>query len=425
MCMYGPLLPIGLTRAVILGLLFFNVGCMGTSGWAMNRSGMRQYSRGHFAHARHRFARAVAHDPCNADYRHNLAMSIQKQGDMVASEKILRHNLTINAMHQPTYHSLAQMMVAQGRAPEAQDLLAGWVATQPYVPEANIEMAWLQKETGDVGGAEQSLQQALKVKPTHPVALAHLGQLYHGTGHPDLAATYYQRSLAANWDQPEVQSRLATLTDVNPSSRSRSAMMQNSSGATMVASNPILVTDSMAASGFNMSVDPMMANGPILNESSMLASSSTMMGDSMLSGTPTMALLPTYADGVPFGSDSEAVALEDVNSNPPPRQRRRKNDKNKEPVMTAFPLPNFDSPATAWVPSGTFSGQPSMAYQTPEMGMNQMAMPPQGYPQMAGSGFSPTPLNGNPMGLIPQADPAHFEGSGPEMTASLPVVDPH
>jgi hypothetical protein len=52
-------------------------------------------------------------------------------------------------------------MVAQGRAPEAQDLVAGWVATQPYVPEANIEMAWLQRESGDIPGAEQSLQTAL------------------------------------------------------------------------------------------------------------------------------------------------------------------------------------------------------------------------------------------------------------------------
>jgi Flp pilus assembly protein TadD len=103
----GYLSPVCLCRVIVIGLLLSSVGCNASNGWAMNRSGMRQYQRGQYAQARHRFARAVAHDPYNADYRHNLAMSLQKQGDVAASEKILRHNLTINAMHQPTYHSLA------------------------------------------------------------------------------------------------------------------------------------------------------------------------------------------------------------------------------------------------------------------------------------------------------------------------------
>ena len=181
-------------------------------GYMVNRSGMKQYARGHYALARHRFAKAVASDPGNPDYRHNLAMALQKQGDVAGSEKILRHNLTMNAMHQPTYHSLAQLMISQGRAPEAQELLTAWVSTQPYVPEANIEMAWLQRESGDIAGAEQSLQQALKANPTNAIALSHMGQLYQTAGRQDEAVAYYQRSLAAHWDQPEVQSRLATMT---------------------------------------------------------------------------------------------------------------------------------------------------------------------------------------------------------------------
>ena len=298
----GILSSNSLCRIIVLGFLLVNSGCCATNGWVMNRSGMRQYARGHYAQARHRFARAIAHDPCNPDYRHNLAMALQKQGDMAASERILRYNLTIDAMHQPTYHSLAQLLITEGRGPEAEELVAGWVATQPYVPESNIEMAWVQRESGDTAAAEQSLQNALRADPTHPIALAHLGQLYHGTGRADMAAAYYQRSLASNWDQPEVQSRLATLNDSG--SMTRSALMQNPPNT------------------------PMLAGDPSFSGDAMLVSNPTIIGDPMLAGSPTMTSLAMTSD-VPFGSDPQAIALEDPRFNPPARTRRRRHEQGK------------------------------------------------------------------------------------------------
>ena len=238
----GLLSPTGFSRAVVLGLILITAGCNATSGYTMNRSGMKQYQRGNYAQARHRFARAIADDPHNPDYRYNLAMSLQKKGDAAAAEKILRHNLTVDAMHQPTYHSLAQVLNSQGRSAEAQDLIAGWAETQPYVAESNLELAFLQRESGNVAGAEQSLRNALRANPTHPTALAHLGQIYQESGRPDLATAYYQRSLASKWDQPEVQSRLATLVEPGSISRNnrRSALMQNSLDGPMLAGGPVM-----------------------------------------------------------------------------------------------------------------------------------------------------------------------------------------
>jgi hypothetical protein len=298
-------------------------------------------------------------------------MSIQKQGDAAASERILRHNLTINAMHQPTYHALAQNLSAQGRGAEAQDLIAGWAETQPYVPEANLELAWISREQGNVPGAEQALQNALRADPTHPTALAHLGQLYQETGRPDLASAYYQRSLAAKWDQPEVQSRLTTL--VEPNSGRRSAMMQNSSGGPILAGNQTIINSQMMASG------------------------------------------------VPFGTDPQAIALEDVSSNPRPRRiNRRGRVQENGSVIAAYPLPDFNGPATAWVPSGSIPGQPGMAFQPPEMGTETTLLP-----QMVDGSYDQSPSMANNPTLLPPADPAHFGESSPEMTASMPLVDPH
>lgn len=423
MRMNGYLSPNSLCRMAIAGLLLFNLGCCAANGYMVNRSGMKQYARGHYAMARHRFAKAVSSDPGNPDYRHNLAMALQKQGDVAGSEKILRHNLTINAMHQPTYHSLAQLMVSQGRAPEAQELITAWVSTQPYIPEANIEMAWLQRESGDMTGAQQSLQQALKADPTHPIALAHMGQLYQGAGRSEEAVAFYQRSLAAHWDQPEVQSRLATMSE--PGSVTRSAMMQTSA-------TPIMASAPM------MSQDPMLASIPMPAADGMISAQQVSMSETMVGtvdansiplATTPMPLMAGMDPSLPFGNIAEAEALEDVRSNPAPNHRHRRPGRwnRRQQNMATYPLPDFGSaPATAWVPSGVVGGPGGVAYQ-PAMGdptamaySNTTIAPP-----MASDSIS-TPYATNYGVLpVPQADPAHYGQSNPDMTAGLPTVDAH
>jgi Tfp pilus assembly protein PilF len=375
MRMDGLLSSSSLLRAIVLGLLLVNVGCNAANGWAMNRSGMKQYQRGNYAQARHQFARAIADDQCNPDYRHNLAMALQKQGDAASAERILRHNLTVDAMHQPSYHALAQILTSEGRTGEAQDLIAGWAETQPYVPEANVELAWLQRESGNTAGAEQSLRNALRANPTHPTALAQLGQLYQESGRSDQAVAYYQRSLTAKWDQPEVQSRLATLTEPANGNRvsRRSAMMQNPASQPMMASN-----------------------GPMMMTS------------------------PGMATNAPFGTDTQVIALEGVNSNPQPRVSRRGRGQQDGTVITAYPLPSFDSPMMAGLPAGMTPGQPEIVFQQPIIAAQPMMAP-----QMAESTYASNPMVASAPPLIPQFDPAHSQEPSPEMTALTPVVDPH
>ena len=368
-----------LTRvSICLGLILLSTGCRAMNGKMMNNVGMRQYQRGNFAAARQNFSRAVADDPHHPDYRHNLAMAMQKQGDQPGAERVLRHNLSLDPMHQPTYHALAQNLVQQQRHGEAQELLAEWSETQPYLTESHVEMAWLQREMGNHAAAEQSLRRALQVEPNNPVALSHLGQIHHETGRTDEAAGYYQRSLASRWDQPEVQSRLATVS--NRRDRRRSAMAMNGP------EGPIAF-----------------AQGPLPNDQSNVAS-----------------------NGMIVSQNIEGMPLEDPTNTArrPSRRDRRRGQEN----LVGYPLPTYGTETALWSPTGTEMSAPAMAYQQQVITEQPFAtLTPGATDQIIPSATitsQPTfnaPIIASGPALTPLADPAHSTGT----VAGLPVVDPY
>lgn len=235
-----------LLLAAATGLL---CGCNAMTGGVMNQSGSACYRQGNYSLARAEFQRAVIERPDNANYIHNLAAAMRKQGDQAGAEQTYRRALLVDPMHQPAHHGLAKLLMDQNRHGEAIALLEDWTGAQPYVPESHIELAWIQRETGDIASAERSLQNALRIAPNHPVALAHLGQVYETTGDRGRAMAMYQRSLYSRWNQPQVQSRLATLAgtshpgaartvSLNPAAPIRGYAMSNPPAPGYVMSQP-------------------------------------------------------------------------------------------------------------------------------------------------------------------------------------------
>jgi Tfp pilus assembly protein PilF len=176
-----------------------------------NSMGTRNFKQGNYAEASRYFQMAAADNPRKADYLHNVASAMWKQGNESGAEQVYRRSLDIDPMHQPSYHSLAKLLKEQGRIGESQHLMTAWAETQPYIPEPQIELAWLNRETGNHAASEENLRQALQIDPANSTALAHLGQVYQDQGRSSEAVAMYRRSLYQNWYQSDVKSRVATL----------------------------------------------------------------------------------------------------------------------------------------------------------------------------------------------------------------------
>ncbi len=203
-------------RLLAICLLVVIAGCNPMAAWTNNQSGKAFYRAGRYAEAREEFRRATADSPRNPDYIHNYATASRQAGDPISAEQAYRQALMLDPSHQPSYHGLAVTYLETGRSAEAHSLLSNWVATQPYSERPHIEMAWLQQEMGDLTGAERSLAQALQIRPNHPLAMANLGNLYERTGRTQLALAAYQRSLTADWNQPQVAGRIARIQQSQP-----------------------------------------------------------------------------------------------------------------------------------------------------------------------------------------------------------------
>lgn len=198
--------------ALTLALSVAMTGCGMMNGHARNGIGMHHFKKGNYAAAARHFNMAAIDDPQNADYLQNLATAYWKQGNPAQAEQYYRQALNIDPMHQPTYHGFSRLLTEQGRTGEAASMLAMWSDTQPYIAEPKIELAWLNRETGNHSASEQNLRQALEIEPNNATALAHLGQVYQDQGRSGEAVAMYQRSLYQDFRQPQVKSRIASLT---------------------------------------------------------------------------------------------------------------------------------------------------------------------------------------------------------------------
>jgi tetratricopeptide (TPR) repeat protein len=186
-----------------------------------NLTGVQMFQQGQYQAADSYFRQAIQADPHNADAYYNLAANFHRQWkvhgratDMQQAETNYQQCLVRNAQHVDCYRGWSVLLVEQGRAEDAFNLLEHWANSAPASAEPRIELARLYEEFGDKESAKNKLIDAVALAPQNARALAALGKLREESGDPVQALANYQRSLASNQNQPQVAARVASLQAV-------------------------------------------------------------------------------------------------------------------------------------------------------------------------------------------------------------------
>jgi tetratricopeptide (TPR) repeat protein len=221
-------------------MLTLLAGCGGITASGRNSEGVQLFQQARYNEALKEFQEASYAEPSNADAFYNMAATYHRLGKQYNSPADLKmaedyYNLCLdrNENHTACYRGLAVLLAEEGRSQESFRLLEGWVARQPKVGDAKVELARLSEEFGDKNAAKEHLIEALAVDKDNPRALTALAKLQEESGNLQQALTNYQRSLAADSRQPLVAQRVAALqTSAAPAS------LTVPGGGTQLSENP-------------------------------------------------------------------------------------------------------------------------------------------------------------------------------------------
>ena len=169
-----------------------------------NEDGVRLFAKGDYADARDSFKAARDVRTEDAGLLYNLGECYDRMGDAAKAERYYQQCLRLEPNHPACRHALAVLLVRTGRRPEAETMVATWLASQPKLAAAYAEDGWLLHQAGDLPQAQARLQQAIDLDPHDPRVLTELALIYEELHRDDRALALYQSVLKRDPNQTEI-----------------------------------------------------------------------------------------------------------------------------------------------------------------------------------------------------------------------------
>jgi tetratricopeptide (TPR) repeat protein len=135
-----------------------------------NELGLCYLDLRNFDLAEENFRRAIAGQPKQAPYHHNLARSLQLQGRIQEAIDAFRTTLELDPSSIITYSSLSKLFVSVNRIEEAIQCSKLAYEIDPNSAKGNVEMAHALLEQSKFAEAEPYLNRALEIDPEGPDA---------------------------------------------------------------------------------------------------------------------------------------------------------------------------------------------------------------------------------------------------------------
>lgn len=141
------------------------------------------------------FKRALKLSPNVAHLHYNLGLALEMQDLWLDAMPAYRRATELAPKDEPPYLKLAELLMAQGKAEEAENLLAIGLANIPNSFRIWLLMAKARVENRNSAGVEEAYRKAMEISPAAANAYGFWLQV---EGRLDEASEIFERSLAAN-----------------------------------------------------------------------------------------------------------------------------------------------------------------------------------------------------------------------------------
>lgn len=154
---------------------------------------------------------AVTRNPSDLDFFYDLAMVVEKMGNLPEMERLLRSIIDANPQYHQAYNALGYSLAERGiRLPEAKQLILKaleFAKDDPYITDS---LGWVEFRSGHLAEAAQILQGAYTARPDAEIA-AHLGEVLWAMGQRDDALRIWKEGILLNPDNETLQETLKRL----------------------------------------------------------------------------------------------------------------------------------------------------------------------------------------------------------------------
>ena len=189
-------------------------GCLPTNGDRLRQyteDGVYLFGRNEFEGARESFEEAIKITPDDANLYYNVAQCHDRQGKYPQAEQFYRECLQRNKNHAECRHALHALLYRTNRRPLANEMIADWLTQEPKLAAPYAEEGWRLRHANNLPEAQMRLEQALDIEPQNVRAMTELGIVYEQLNHPERALVLYERVLAREPGQVEVEDRVRAL----------------------------------------------------------------------------------------------------------------------------------------------------------------------------------------------------------------------
>ncbi|KAI1883358.1 hypothetical protein AGOR_G00230600 [Albula goreensis] len=149
----------------------------------------------HLEEAERYYRRALEINPQHNRALFNLGNLLKSQGKEEEAERLLRDSILYGPHFADAYSSLASLFAEQKRFAEANEIYLQGIENCPDSSDLHNNYGVFLVDTGESDRAAVHYQNAVRLKPTHYVAMVNLGRLLRSSTDNKQAEAWYKRAL--------------------------------------------------------------------------------------------------------------------------------------------------------------------------------------------------------------------------------------